>query len=65
MNNEQRATINKLMKKALPYLILILLLCWHAVLFAQDRFPRPEFETDYVYPEHQMPQQRAPGLGIY
>ena len=43
----------------LPYIILILLLCWHAVLFAQDRFPRPEFETEYVYPEHQMPLQRA------
>jgi polyferredoxin len=35
-------------------------LCWHAVLFAQDRFPRPEFETDYVYPEQQLPTQRAP-----
>lgn len=49
------------MKKALPYIVLILLLSWHAVLFAQDRFPRPEFETEYVYPEHQMPLQRAPG----
>jgi len=48
-------------KKALPYIILILLLCWHAVLFAQDRFPRPEFETDYAYPEQQLPAQRAPG----
>lgn len=48
------------MKKALPYIILVLLLVWHTVLFAQDRFPRPEFETDYVYPEHQMPTQRAP-----
>jgi NosR/NirI family nitrous oxide reductase transcriptional regulator len=36
------------------------LLCWHVVLFAQARFPRPEFETNYVYPEHQMPLQRAP-----
>jgi NosR/NirI family transcriptional regulator, nitrous oxide reductase regulator len=48
-------------KKALPYIILILLLCWHAVLFAQARFPRPEFETAYVYPEHQLPLQRAQG----
>jgi ferredoxin len=48
------------MKKALPYIILILLLCWHAVLFAQDRFPRPEFETGYVYPTNQLPAQRAP-----
>ena len=36
------------------------MLIWHAVLFAQDRFPRPEFESGYVYPEHQMPLQRAP-----
>ena len=49
------------MKKALPYIILGLLLSWHVVLFAQDRFPRPEFETDYVYPEQQLPTQRAPG----
>jgi NosR/NirI family nitrous oxide reductase transcriptional regulator len=36
------------------------MLAWHAVLFAQDRFPRPEFESGYVYPEHQSPLQRAP-----
>ena len=36
------------------------MLIWHAVIFAQDRFPRPEFESGYVYPEHQMPLQRAP-----
>jgi len=47
------------MKKALPYIVLIVMLCWHAVLFAQDRFPRPEFETEYVYPDHQLPQQRS------
>jgi len=46
-------------KKALPYIVLIIMLCWHAVLFAQDRFPRPEFETEYVYPDHQLPQQRS------
>ena len=49
------------MKKALPYIIFILLLCWHVVLFAQDRFPRPEFESGHVYPTNQMPTQRAPG----
>ena len=49
------------MKKALPYLIFILLLFWHLVLFAQDRFPRPEFESGHVYPTNQMPVQRAPG----
>jgi len=36
------------------------MLGWHAVIMAQDRFPRPEFESGYVYPEHQMPLQRAP-----
>jgi len=49
------------MKKVLPYIILILLLFWHAILFAQDRFPRPEFESGHVYPTNQMPTQRAPG----
>jgi ferredoxin len=48
------------MKKALPYIIFILLLFWHVVLFAQDRFPRPEFENGHVYPTNQMPVSRAP-----
>jgi len=48
------------LKKKLPYILLFIMLAWHAVLFAQDRFPRPEFESGYVYPEHQMPLQRAP-----
>jgi ferredoxin len=47
------------MKKALPYLILVLLLFWHVVLFSQDRFPRPEFESGHVYPTNQMPVPRA------
>lgn len=29
------------------------------MLFAQDRFPRPEFESGYVYPTNQLPLQRA------
>jgi NosR/NirI family nitrous oxide reductase transcriptional regulator len=48
------------MKRALPYIVILILLCWHAVLFSQDRFPRPEFEKGYVYPTNQMPTQRAP-----
>jgi NosR/NirI family nitrous oxide reductase transcriptional regulator len=47
------------MKKALPYIIVILLLTWHVLLVAQDRFPRPEFESGYVYATNQMPHQRA------
>jgi len=47
------------MNKILRYIMLILLLSWQTVLIAQDRFPRPEFETGYQYPEHQMPLHRA------
>ncbi len=47
------------MKNTLRYIILIMLLFWQTVSFAQDRFPRPEFETGYQYPEHQMPLHRA------
>lgn len=47
-------------KKKLPYILLFVMLAWHAALFAQERFPRPEFESGYVYPEHQMPADRAP-----
>ena len=46
-------------KRYIPYVLLLILLLWHAVLFAQERFPRPEFESGYVYPEHQMPLQRS------
>jgi len=49
------------MKKLIQYMILVLLLGWHVVLFAQDRFPRPEFESGYVYNTNQMPTQRSPG----
>ena len=48
-----------MIKKLLPYIIILILLSWHFVLFAQDRFPRPEFESGYVYPEHQVPLQRS------
>jgi NosR/NirI family transcriptional regulator, nitrous oxide reductase regulator len=48
------------MKKILPYIIFLLLFFWHMVLYAQDRFPRPEFESGHVYPTNQMPAPRAP-----
>jgi len=48
-----------ILKKKLPYILLFIMLAWHVVLFAQDRFPRPEFESGYVYPEHQVPLQRS------
>ena len=34
------------------------MLAWHMVVIAQERFPRPEFETDYTYPEYQLPVAR-------
>jgi NosR/NirI family nitrous oxide reductase transcriptional regulator len=48
-------------KKYIPYIILLLLICWHTVLYAQDRFPRPEFESGYEYPTDQLALQRAQG----
>ena len=51
-------------KKYLPYLILIVLLIWHSILYAQqqqqERFPRPEFESGYTFPTHQFVNQRGP-----
>jgi polyferredoxin len=37
-----------------------MLMLWQAAAFSQDRFPRPEFETDYNYPVNNLPAQRAP-----
>jgi NosR/NirI family transcriptional regulator, nitrous oxide reductase regulator len=48
------------LKKFFPYILIILLFLWHSTLFAQQRFPRPEFETGYNYPGFQMPLQRGP-----
>ena len=47
-------------KKYLPYLILVILFIWHSILFAQQRFPRPEFESGYTYPDNQLLNQRGP-----
>jgi len=47
------------LKKKLPYIVFFVMLAWHMVLFAQERFPRPEFTTDYAYPEHQLPVARS------
>jgi NosR/NirI family transcriptional regulator, nitrous oxide reductase regulator len=52
---------NMKFKRYIPYFIFILLFIWHSVLFAQQqRFPRPEFESGYNYPTHQLPNQRGP-----
>ena len=48
------------MNKYIPYLILIILFIWHSILFAQERFPRPEFESGYAFPTNQLLNQRDP-----
>lgn len=51
----------KKLNKYIPYVILLILLIWHSVLFAQQqRFPNPEFEGGYTFPEYQYPAQRGP-----
>ena len=41
------------------------MLIWHTVLIAQDRFPRPEFESGYEYPADQLPLHRAAWLEYF
>ncbi|HLN19547.1 MAG TPA: 4Fe-4S binding protein [Bacteroidales bacterium] len=43
------------------YIAFFLILSLSAFLNAQDRFPRPEFESGYEYHANQFPKQRAPG----
>ena len=37
-----------------------MLFIWHSVLYAQQRFPRPEFESGYTFPANQLLNQRGP-----
>lgn len=46
-------------KKFILYTSILLFLCWQNILSAQDRFPRPEFESGYAYPTNQLPLHRA------
>jgi NosR/NirI family transcriptional regulator, nitrous oxide reductase regulator len=48
------------LKKYIPHIVLVLLFIWHSILFAQQRFPRPEFESGYTFPTHQLLNQRGP-----
>lgn len=48
------------MKKYIPYIVLIFFLIFHYTSVAQDRFPRPEFESGYEYPVNQLPKHRSP-----
>jgi NosR/NirI family transcriptional regulator, nitrous oxide reductase regulator len=53
------------LKKTIPYLLLLGMLAWQTLLYAQEkgnphRFPRPEFESGYQTPTHQLLNQRGP-----
>ncbi|NLN31223.1 MAG: hypothetical protein GX158_08360, partial [Bacteroidales bacterium] len=48
-----------MLKKLIPYIFVLIFLGWHSDLSGQDRFPRPEFESEYSYPEQQIPLQRS------
>lgn len=47
------------MKKRLPYIIILVLIVWHSIGYAQQRFPKPEFESGYTYPEYQASAPRS------
>ncbi|MDX2442600.1 MAG: 4Fe-4S binding protein [Bacteroidales bacterium] len=46
------------MRRKLPYIIVFMLIAWQTILYAQQRFPQPEFESGYVYPEYQLSSPR-------
>jgi len=50
------------MDKKIAYIILIILFGYQAMVYAQQRFPKPEFESGYVYPEYQVTEPRSPVL---
>ena len=41
------------------------MLAWHAMTYAQERFPRPEFESGYTYHTNQFPLQRDPAWDYF
>ncbi len=49
-----------MMKKLIPYIVISLFIIFHYTSVAQDRFPRPEFESGYEYPVNQLPKHRSP-----
>ena len=49
------------MKKVILFITILILSFNSLVVYSQDRFPRPEFESGYEYPENQMPVQRSQG----
>jgi NosR/NirI family nitrous oxide reductase transcriptional regulator len=51
----------KKLNKYGPYVLLVVMVAWQAVLYAQQqRFPNPEFEGGYTFPANQFLNQRGP-----
>ena len=50
------------MAKKIPYIIVFILISWQALLYSQQRFPKPEFESGYIYPEYQVTSPRSQAL---
>ena len=48
-----------MIKRYIKPVLIVMILLWSTVSSAQERFPRPEFQTDYIYPEHQLPLHRS------
>ena len=51
------------LKRYIPYIVIIIMLIWRTVVSAQQqpqRFPRPEFEGGYQFPQRQYINQRGP-----
>lgn len=48
------------MKKYITAIIYVILILFHYQASAQDRFPRPEFESGYEYPVNQLGMHRSP-----
>ena len=48
-----------MIKRYIKYVLILMILIRGTFSTAQERFPRPEFQTDYIYPEHQLPVHRS------
>jgi NosR/NirI family transcriptional regulator, nitrous oxide reductase regulator len=60
--HQKRRIPGKIMKRKIPYILLFIMLGWHSVLLAQQRFPKPDFESGYEYP---VPQFEAPRAAFW
>lgn len=48
------------MNKKILYILLFILFSGNAFIYGQQRFPKPDFESGYDYPEYQLDNPRSP-----